>query len=128
MKSHYILFCCVMFWGLLVNTSNHFDSIGWVIKDEEVNLLLNHMGILHLKKKKKKAFTLIFDLIYIHETSKAYQNSNTNKTQIDYHRSFLSNHFFRAVTSMATNILAFLSSSKSSQASKKSPSSMSGTV
>ncbi|PON56544.1 hypothetical protein TorRG33x02_295940 [Trema orientale] len=50
------------------------------------------------------------------------------KANICYRRSFLNNHFFRAVTSMATNILAFLSSSKSSQASKKSSSFISGTV
>ena len=73
-------------------------------------LYINIRSDLHWKnstqtKKKSKYITKII--------------SDINKKNRCYRRSFFSNHFLRAVTSMAMNILAFLSSSKSSQTSKK---------
>ena len=76
----------------------------------------------------ENAFTLISDLIYIGKTPHKPKKkskyitkiiSDINKKNRCYRWSFFSNHFLRAVTSMAMNILAFLSSSKSSQTSKK---------
>jgi hypothetical protein len=84
------------------------------------NLLIYHNPLRHifrLPQEKTRKHICICQLIISH----------INKQNKCYRRSFFSNHFLRAVISMATNILAFLSSSKSSQASKKSSSSMSGT-
>ena len=83
---------------------------------------------------RKNAFTyiIVFYLHWKNSTQKKKKStkiiSHIYKKNKRYWRSFFNNHFLRAVTSMATNILAFLSSSKSSQASKKISSSMLGMV
>ena len=83
----------------------------------------------------KMLLHLILDFICIGKTPHTHTHkvlklylTLTRKINATYWRSFFNNHFLRAVTSMATNILAFLSSSKSSQASKKISSSMLGMV
>ena len=120
---------CISSTFKAINQKNKFNSLFFPPQFQ----LGNHTGYCI----EKIPLHLILDFICIGKTPHTHTHTHkvpklyltlTRKINATYWRSFFNNHFHCAVTSMATNILAFLSSSKSSQASKKISSSMLGMV
>ena len=118
---------CISSTFKAINQKNKFNSLFFTPISTRKSYRILH---------RKNAFTFNIGF-YLHWKNSTHTHTHkvlklyltlTRKINATYWRSFFNNHFLRAVTSMATNILAFLSSSKSSQASKKISSSMLGMV